>query len=89
MKIFDCTLFTDEKVMFDARLNILDKYVDKFIVSEANYTHSGSPKKFNFNINDYLKFKDKIIYIRIEKLPQFSSADLFSKRRKKIGRAHV
>ena len=84
MKIFDCTIFTDEKVMFNARLNILDRYVDKFIVSEANYTHSGSPKNFNFNINDYLKFKDKIIYIKIDKLPQFSKADLFSKRTKSI-----
>ena len=84
MKIFDCTLFTDEKIMFSARLNILNKYVDKFIVSEANYTHSGSPKNFNFNIDDYPKFKDKIIYIKINKLPEFSKADLFSKRTKSI-----
>ena len=84
MKIFDCTLFTDEKIMFGARLNILNKYVDKFIVSEANYTHSGSPKNFNFNIDDYPKFKDKIIYIKINKLPEFSKADLFSKRTKSI-----
>lgn len=84
MKIFDCTLFTDEKIMFGARLNILNKYVDKFIVSEANYTHSGSPKKFNFNINDYPKFKDKIIYIKIDKLPEFNKADLLSKRTKSI-----
>ena len=84
MKIFDCTLFTDEKIMFGARLNILNKYVDKFIVSEANYTHSGSPKNFNFNIDDYPEFKDKIIYIKINKLPEFSKADLFSKRTKSI-----
>jgi beta-1,4-mannosyl-glycoprotein beta-1,4-N-acetylglucosaminyltransferase len=84
MKIFDCTLFTDEKTMFEVRLNILNNYVDKFIVSEANYTHSGSPKKFNFNINDYSKFKNKIIYIKIDKLPQFSKVDLISKRTKSI-----
>jgi beta-1,4-mannosyl-glycoprotein beta-1,4-N-acetylglucosaminyltransferase len=84
MKIFDCTLFTDEKTMFEARLNILNNYVHKFIVSEASYTHSGSPKKLNFNINDYSKFKDKIIYIKIDKLPQFSKADLVSKRTKSI-----
>lgn len=70
MKIFDCTLFTDEKLMFELRLHTLNRYVHKFIVSEANYTHSGKPKKFNFNINDYPKFKDKIIYIPVIDKPQ-------------------
>jgi beta-1,4-mannosyl-glycoprotein beta-1,4-N-acetylglucosaminyltransferase len=70
--------------MFELRLNTLNNYVDKFIVSEANYTHSGKPKKLNFNINDYPKFKDKIIYIKIDKLPHFNKADLFSERTKSI-----
>jgi beta-1,4-mannosyl-glycoprotein beta-1,4-N-acetylglucosaminyltransferase len=84
MKLFDCTLFTDEKLMFELRLNALDKYVDKFIVSEANFTHSGKPKMLNFNINDYPKFKDKITYIKIDKLPHFNKADLLSERTKSI-----
>ena len=70
MKLFDCTLFTDEKLMFELRLNTLNKYVDKFIVSEANFTHSGKPKKLNFDINDYPKFKDKIIYIPVITKPK-------------------
>ena len=78
MKLFDCTLFTDEKLMFELRLNTLNKYVDKFIVSEANFTHSGKPKKLNFDINDYPKFKNKITYIKIDKLPHFNKADLLS-----------
>ena len=41
MKIFDCTTFFDEKMMMDVRFNILDKYVDKFVVVEANFSHSG------------------------------------------------
>jgi len=69
MKIYDCTIFFDEKMMFDLRLNILNDYVDKFIVAESLYTHSGNPKKQNFNINDYPKFKDKIIYILVESEP--------------------
>ena len=84
MKLFDCTLFTDEKLIFELRLNTLDKYVDKFIVSEANFTHSGKPKKLNFNINDYPNFKDKIIYIKIDKLPQFNKKYFFSERTKSI-----
>ena len=45
MKIFDCITYFNEPMMFDLRLNILDKYVDEFIVCEANYTHSGKKKK--------------------------------------------
>ena len=50
-------------------MNILNQYVDKFVVVEANFTHNGKYKKFNFNINDYSNFKDKIIYIQASDLP--------------------
>ena len=70
MKIFDCTTFFDEKLMMEVRFNILDPYVDKFVVIEANFSHSGKKKKLNFNINDYPKFKNKINYIVIEKEPE-------------------
>ena len=53
----------------DLRLNILDKYVDKFVITEANYMHSGKPKKLLFDINKFGKFKDKIIYKIIDKPP--------------------
>lgn len=69
MKIFDCTIFLDEKMIFDLRLNLLNKYVDKFVVVESLYTHAGNKKKQNFDINDFKKFKDKIIYILIENEP--------------------
>ena len=45
MKVFDCTTYFNEPLLFELRLNILDKYVDKFIVCEATYTHSGQKKK--------------------------------------------
>ena len=69
MKIYDCTTFYNETMMYGLRLNILNKFVDKFIVAEATYSHSGDKKKLNFNINDYPKFKDKINYIVIDKNP--------------------
>ena len=69
MKIFDCTTFYNEKLMMDVRFNILDKYVSKFVVVESLFSHSGKKKKLNFDINDYSKFKDKIIYIVIENQP--------------------
>ena len=62
MKIYDCTLYYDEDLILEARLNILNQYIDKFIICEATFTHSGRKKKLNFDINKFSKFKDKIIY---------------------------
>jgi len=69
MKIFDCTTFYNEPMMLEVRFNILNKYVDKFIVSEAKYSHSGEKKKLNFNIKNFNDFKKKIIYLVCENEP--------------------
>ena len=70
MNIYDCFMYYDEDLLLDLRLNALNKYVKKFVITEATYTHNGSPKKLNFDINKYKKFKDKIIYIIVDKQPQ-------------------
>jgi beta-1,4-mannosyl-glycoprotein beta-1,4-N-acetylglucosaminyltransferase len=66
--------------MLDVRFNILNDEVHKFIVVESSYSHSGEAKKFNFDINDYPKFKDKIIYIKINQEPNnlYSDKDIRS-----------
>ena len=69
MKVYDCITYFDEPILFDVRLNILDKYVDKFIVIEAKHTHSGNEKKLNFDINNFKRFQNKIIYHVIENQP--------------------
>ncbi len=55
--------------MLEVRFNILSKYVDKFLISEARYSHSGEKKKLNFDINKFSQFKDKIIYKIVDKEP--------------------
>ena len=62
-------MFFDEEMLLDLRLNIMDKYVDKFVITEATYMHSGKPKKLIFDINKFSKFKDKIIYIVVDTPP--------------------
>ncbi len=69
MNIYDCFMYFDEDMLLDLRLNILNDYVEKFIITEATYTHNGSPKKLNFNISNFKKFKDKIEYIVVDKQP--------------------
>ena len=56
--------------MMEIRFNILNKYVEKFVVVESRFSHSGKEKKLNFDINKYEKFKDKIIYLVIDDEPK-------------------
>ncbi len=62
-------MFFDEELMLDLRLNIMNKYVDKFVITEATYMHSGKTKKLLFDINKFSRFKDKIIYKVVDKKP--------------------
>ena len=63
-------MFFDEEMLLDLRLNILDKFVDKFVIVESSYTHSGKEKKLIFDINKYSKFKKKINYIVLKEPPK-------------------
>ena len=70
MKIFDCSMYFDEDMLLDVRLNILDKYVDKFIIVESKYLHSGKEKTLNFNIKNFTKYKNKIEYLVLNENPK-------------------
>ena len=90
MKIYDCFQFFDEEMLLDLRLNVMDKYVDKFVITEATYMHNGKPKSLNFNIKRYPKFKEKIIYIVVDTPPpnlfeiKESDKDKFDTRGQKL-----
>jgi len=88
MKIFDCFQYYDEDLLLDFRLNYLNKYVDKFVIVESCYTHSGEKRKLLFNINNFKFFKDKINYIISDKLPdnllEINKDDSFNQINSKI-----
>ena len=69
MKIYDCFMFYDEELVVDLRLNILNKYVDKFIIVESKFTHSGEKRELIFDISKYPNFKNKINYIILDNEP--------------------
>tara|TARA_B100000989_G_scaffold234643_1_gene181436 strand:+ start:671 stop:1462 length:792 start_codon:yes stop_codon:yes gene_type:complete len=70
MNIIDCFLYNNEDLILELRLNLLDKHVDKFVIIEAKYNHSGAIKKnYSFNLENFKKFKDKITYLRVEDFP--------------------
>ena len=88
MNIYDCFMYFDEDLLLDLRLNSLDKFVKKFVITEATYTHNGTKKKLNFDISNFKKFKDKIIYIVVDKQPKnilnLSDSDTKQKRGEKL-----
>ena len=71
MKIFDCFMYFDEDVILDVRLNTLFEKIDYFVIVESKFTHRGEKRDLKFNINNFNKFKDKIIYKIYENEPSF------------------
>lgn len=64
-KVFDCFTFWMELDLLEIRLNILDEYVDKFVLVESHETFSGQPKPLYYEENKerFAKWNDKIIHI--------------------------
>jgi len=87
MKIYDCFMFYDEEMILDLRLNYLNNYVDKFVIVESSYTHSGKKRKLLFDIKKYENFKDKISYIILNDQPkdlfEINQKDNFDKKNSK------
>ena len=68
MAIYDCFQYFNEDHMIDLRMNILNDYVDKFVITGGNMTFSGLPKESHFlnNKDRFAKWEDKIILNQIE-----------------------
>ena len=66
-------MYFDEDHLLEIRLETLFKFVDKFVIVEANIDHAGNKREPNFNINNFSKFKDKIYYILLEDLPRHNN----------------
>ena len=64
IKVYDCFYFFNELELLEIRLNILDPYIDYFVIMEATETFSGLPKKLIFEENKekFKKFEHKIIH---------------------------
>tara|TARA_B100001769_G_C22061645_1_gene571009 strand:+ start:466 stop:1335 length:870 start_codon:yes stop_codon:yes gene_type:complete len=80
-------MYFDEEVVLDLRLNILNEYVDYFVIIESIFTHKGEKRKLLFDPKKFEKFKEKIIYLvfdqepsEIEKINDNDSEDEKSKK---------
>ena len=66
MAIYDCVQFFNEEHILDLRINILNEFVDFFVIAESTTDHQGKTKNLNFDLSKFKKFKDKIIYIVVD-----------------------
>jgi beta-1,4-mannosyl-glycoprotein beta-1,4-N-acetylglucosaminyltransferase len=64
MKIYDCFILNHEIDILELRLNVLDDYVDKFIITEGDTTFSGKEKESFYlkNKKKFSKWENKIIH---------------------------
>ena len=69
MKVYDCFMYFDEDTIVDLRFNCLNNYVDKFVIVESKFTHSGKKRNLLFDINKFKLFKDKISYFVLDHEP--------------------
>lgn len=62
---YDLFCLFNELDLLEIRLNILDTYVDRFVICEGRETFSGIEKPLNFleNLDRFKKWEDKIIYV--------------------------
>ena len=75
MTTYDCFLMYNELDLLEIRLNILNDYVDYFVISEAEETFHGTPKPLA-----YLENSHKIIHQVIPK--EFTDSGILSKAMK-------
>ncbi len=69
MKIFDCFMYFDEDLVLELRLNYLSKFVDYFVIVESKFNHKGEQRELKFNLKNFKKFENKIIYIGLDQNP--------------------
>ena len=67
--IIDAFIFFNEEELVKLRLNYLNEVIDKFVIIEADHTHQGKKKEWNFEKllkNELKEFSDKINYHKLE-----------------------
>jgi len=78
MAVYDCCSFLNENDLYEIRLNQHWDFVDKFIVVEAQETHTGLDKPLKFDHERFKPYAEKLVYVsfdnfndEIAKYPEF------------------
>jgi hypothetical protein len=71
IRVYDAFTFFNELDLLEIRLNILDPYVDYFVLLEAAKTYSGDPKPLYYaeNKERFAKWNKKILHYVVDDVP--------------------
>jgi beta-1,4-mannosyl-glycoprotein beta-1,4-N-acetylglucosaminyltransferase len=68
-RIYDCFTYYNEELLLRLRLETLHEVVDRFVIAEAPYTHTGKPKPLLFEPSRFREFADKIVHVIVDDMP--------------------
>lgn len=76
MKIFDCFMIRNEIDMLKLRIDILDPYVDYYVLVESTVDHVGKVKPLYYDMrkHEFDAFNDKIIHVIVNENPIYDGA---------------
>lgn len=78
-EIYDCFQFYNEIDILHMRMEILNPYVDHFVLVEMSRDHHGNRKPLYFmeHMEEFRAYKDKIIYVRPDEgeIPGYRESD--------------
>ena len=73
MAVYDCCIINSEIDLLKMRMEILEPYVDFFVVSEINKTFRGNDKEYQLfpRLDEFKNYKDKIVYVNSNCVPKW------------------
>ena len=60
MAIYDCFQYFNEEHIADLRFNILNEFVDYFVIVESTVNHQGSQKSCSLILINFKNLKEKL-----------------------------
>lgn len=87
IKVYDVFYFFNELDLLEIRLNVLDDFVDRFVLVEGAYTFGGVPKASHYknNIERFAKWNHKIDYYWIENFEEDEELLQLAKTHRNVG----
>lgn len=87
IKVYDLFYLLNELDLLEIRLNILNDYVDQFVIVESTETFSGMPHELQYEKHKerFAKWKDKITYYVVNDFPKDTSLLEMAKNNSNVG----
>lgn len=87
IKVYDVFYFFNELDLLEIRLNILNDYVDYFVIIESTESFSGLPHALCYESNKdrFTQWKDKIIYYVVDDFPKDSNLLSLAQNNSNVG----